>query len=85
MIRRYRSNFEWKRVKGNSATKRKQCLRCHNEVDYFLAWDGAEFGLLGILTFKHSKIYSYKCPICPEFETIDNEVAKAIIKSNKNA
>ena len=73
--------FKWKKVKGNQSSKRKICPRCKNDVEYFFAWDSEEFGFLGLLTFKHSKKYSFKCPICPEYELLSDEAAKAIIKS----
>lgn len=72
--------FNWKPVKGNVPKKHMTCPRCNNEVDYFLAWDGEGMGIGGatFLTFK--KAYVYKCPICPNYEELSQEVAKAIIK-----
>jgi hypothetical protein len=75
-----RYNFEWKKVKGNFEKEEQICPRCKNNVKYSLCFDGDEIGLLGVLTYKYSKKYVYKCPICPNFEEVSNELAKAIIK-----
>lgn len=74
-------NFSWKPVKGGLYTKEKQvCPRCNNKVDYVLSWDGEGIGIAGFNLFNTKKVYAFKCPICPHFEQVSNEVAKAIIK-----
>jgi hypothetical protein len=75
-----RFHFNWKKVKGNFTKPESFCPRCTNKVSYFLVWDGSEAGLLGILTYKYAKFYAYKCPICPNFEEVSVEVAKAIMR-----
>jgi hypothetical protein len=76
-----RYNFEWKPVKGNFRQEEITCPRCNNKVQYQLCFDGDGFGFPGILTYKFNKQYAYKCPICPNFEVISNEVVKAILRS----
>lgn len=76
----YRNELEWKRVRGDHQKEEQVCARCNNKVRYFLAFDGNEVGLLGILTYKYAVHYAYKCPICPNFEEVSKEVAKAIMK-----
>lgn len=75
-----RYNLEWKKVKGNFTKETQVCPRCKNTVRYELVSDGDEIGLLGILTYKYAKFYAYKCPICPNYEPLSKEVAKAIMK-----
>jgi len=75
-----RFDYDWKKVKGNHSVKNQKCVRCNNQVDYFLAWDGSGIGLPGVWTIGFNKVYSYKCPICPNFELINKELAKAILK-----
>jgi ribosomal protein S27AE len=75
-------SFEWKKVKGNIPTKKLLCPRCNNSVEYFLAWDGDTIGW-GKLSLPTSKAYVYKCPICPQYEVISQELAKALIKESK--
>ena len=76
-----RYEFKWKPVKGNFTQEKKKCPRCHNEVKYFLAWDGEGLGF-GAWTLIHTKkAYAYKCPICPNYEPLMNEVVKAIMKA----
>ena len=70
----------WKPVKGNYTQAKKICPRCNNNVSYELAWDGDGYGMPGIWTFKYNKIYVFKCPICPNFEPLSKESAKAILK-----
>jgi hypothetical protein len=79
-IRMQRYDFEWKEVKGVRKKTMQVCPRCQNNVEYFLASDGDGIGFPGIWTYKYSKVYAYKCPICPNFEEVQKEVAKAIIK-----
>jgi hypothetical protein len=74
-----RLNNEWKAVKGNFTKEETVCPRCNNRVAYILSYDADGFGMPGILTFKYNKHYAYKCPICPNFEAVSTEVAKAII------
>ena len=57
------------------------CPRCNNKVEYQLVWDGEGigFGDFDLITTKRA--YAFKCPICPNFDAISNEVAKAIMRS----
>ena len=80
MIRIYKETYNWKPVKGSLPTKTTLCPRCNNQTEYFLAWDANEFGFPGIFTVATSKLYAYKCPICPAYEKLSVEIAKAIIK-----
>jgi len=77
-----RYEFNWKPVKGNIPTKPITCPRCNNQVDYFLAWDGEGFGF-GNLTLVTNKAYVYKCPICPNYEEVSQQLAKALIKNSQ--
>jgi len=74
--------MKWRKVSSPSTfVKAVHCPRCNNDVEYFLAWDSTGgFGLFPPLMVETGKIYAYKCPICPNFDLISNEVAKAIIK-----
>lgn len=76
----YRYHANWKEVKGSHKREKQICPRCNNEVQYALVTDGDGFGFPGIWTYKYSKYYAFKCPICPNYEDVTNEVAKAIIK-----
>ena len=79
IIKGTRFYAEWKPVKGGFKKEQQKCPRCNNIVHYFLACDGG-FDLFSILESPYSKRYAYKCPICPNFEPVDDQVAKAIIK-----
>ena len=79
-INRYRYYNKWRFVKGNHIKDFGTCARCNNHKPYQLVYDANEAGLIGILTFKYNRIYAFKCPICPNFELIEDELAKAIIK-----
>ncbi len=76
----YRYSSNWKEVKGGFKKEKQICPRCNNSVQYVLVSDGDGIGFPGIWTYKYSKFYAYKCPICPNHEDVPNEVAKAIIK-----
>lgn len=78
----YNYTYNWKPVKGNFPKKQILCPQCNNTTEYFLAWDGNEFGFPGLFTVTTSKVYAYKCPICPAYEELSAEIAKAIIKGN---
>ena len=80
MITIHNANYNWKPVKGCCQKKAVRCERCNNNTERFLAWDGNGYGIPGILTFSPVKIYAWKCPICPAYEDVEREVAKAIIK-----
>jgi len=82
MINIYRSRHDWKPVNGGSRTKAVLCPRCKNEVEYYLAWDGTGWGVPGIFTIAITKVYAFKCPICPCYEELSAEVAKAIVKGD---
>lgn len=73
----------WKDVKGNHSKEYGQCPRCHNNDNYKLVYDASEYGFVGVLSFKYNKQYAFKCPICPNFDYISNELAKSIIKGSK--
>ncbi len=75
-----RHGFEWKPVKGNYKKEKQVCARCKNEVNYFLAWDAEGIGIGGFNLINTRKAYAYKCPVCPNFEPVLNEIAKAILK-----
>lgn len=77
-----RNYFDWKVVEGNFERESAICTRCGNLVNYKLVFDADEVGYLGLLTFKHNKKYAYKCPICPQHESIPALIAKNIIKGN---
>ena len=77
-----RHTFNWKAVKGDIPKKSMVCPRCNNQVDYFLAWDGEGVGI-GNLILATNKAYVYKCPICPNYEEISQQFAKALIKDSK--
>ncbi len=74
------NKFNWRPVKGHNLTKHTTCSRCNNEVDFFLAWDGNSLGIGGISLFTLNKIYVYKCPICPNYEEISQQYAKALMQ-----
>lgn len=80
-----RTHWNWTPVAGDIKKPQHICPRCKNAVQYFLAYDGDSYGLLGFLKIKSKQFYSYKCPICPNYESIDKNEAKFIIESNKNA
>lgn len=70
----------WRQVSHGYPRKKQVCPRCGNEVEYVLVMDYSEFGLFWPLAIKYNKHYAYKCPICPNYDLIPNELAKAIIK-----
>ena len=72
-------NWKWKPAPGNVKKKPQTCPRCKNQVQYFLAYDGDGWGFPGIWTFKLKQHYAYKCPICPNFEPLAKEEAKALL------
>ena len=74
-----RHNWDWKPVPGNVKKKPQACPRCNNQVQYFLAYDGDGWGFPGIWTFKLKQHYAFKCPICPNFEPLAKEEAKALL------
>jgi len=78
----YQRNYnKWNLVKGNFKQPSKKCPRCNNVVQYLLHWDNDSsvgIGLFEIIKF--SKHYAFKCPICPNHEPVEKEVAKAIMK-----
>jgi hypothetical protein len=76
----YNYTYHWKPVKKVIKTKRMLCLRCHNSAEFFLAWDSNGIGIPGLFTLPTSKVYAYKCPICPCYEEVSAEVAKGIMK-----
>jgi hypothetical protein len=73
-------NFNWKPVKGNYTKPKQLCPRCNNEVQYSLVWDGEGIGFGGFNLINTRKAYAFKCPICPNYDAVTNEVAKAILK-----
>jgi ribosomal protein S27AE len=75
----YNNTYNWKPVEKVVQTKRMLCPRCHNAAEFFLAWDGNGIGIPGLFTFATSKVYAYKCPICPAYEEVSAQVAKAIM------
>ncbi len=72
----FRNNHIWKKVAGNYEKKDCVCPRCKNKVNYILCFD---FDSLWSV-FKYNHIYAYKCPICPNYDEISEQLAKAIIK-----
>ena len=74
-----RHNWDWKPVPGNVKKKPQACPRSNNQVQYFLAYDGDGWGFPGIWTFKLKQHYAFKCPICPNFEPLAKEEAKALL------
>ena len=81
-FRRVVYNHQWKNVNGGYEKDYGVCPRCNNHKPYKLADDASTFILAGIPVFKYDKTYSFKCTVCPNFEYISNELAKAIIKGN---
>jgi predicted nucleic acid-binding Zn ribbon protein len=78
-----RNFYKWVKVKGISVKPLSTCPRCQNNVKYELVSDGVGVGLPGFWTFKYNKVYAYKCPVCPNFEEITKELAKAIINEER--
>ena len=87
MVDLYNRNFnKWNLVDGNFKQESKKCPRCNNEVQYLLHWDNdSSVGISIFEIIKFHRYYAFKCPICPNFEAVEKEVAKAIIKGEKNA
>lgn len=75
-----RYQYDWKPVKGGFTKPPCICPRCQNSVVSVLCSDGDGVGFPGLWTYKYNKVYAFKCPICPNFEEISAELAKAIIK-----
>lgn len=82
-IYKERYNNEWRAVKGDFKKEACICPRCRNKVEYTLCYDGDGIGFPGFLTLKYNKIYAYKCPICPNYEDVSPELAKAIINGGQ--
>ena len=72
----------WQSVKGGRFQKDTQvCPRCNNQVRYVLVSSGGYgFTLATLFDQPSDKCYAFKCPICPNTETVSPETAKAIIK-----
>lgn len=78
-IHTFRHFHKWKVVKGNFLKDLCICTRCNNNVNYILCFDSDT--LWHVL--KYNKVYAYKCPVCPNFEEISAELAKAIIEESR--
>ena len=74
-----RYKWDWKPIAGSVQSEEKICPRCKNHVRYFLAYDGDGYGFPGIWTFKLKQHYAFKCPVCPNFESVEKREAKSII------
>ena len=70
----------WKKVSGNYKKDEAVCSRCNNNVKYELCYDSEGLGFGGFVLLSTKKYYVYKCPICPNFEPVSSELAKAIMK-----
>ena len=79
-MRVYRHYEDWTPVKGDFRQPAKTCPRCGNHVQYALCYEGEQWLLWGR---KKAQVFAYKCPICPNYEIVEMEVAKAIIESGK--
>lgn len=77
---RYKTQHEWKDVKGDHTKDYGSCPRCNNNIPFKLVYEGDGIGFPGIWTIKYNKFYAFKCQICPHFVEIPTEVAKAIMK-----
>lgn len=75
-----RNYYEWKKEKGNHLKPMEICKRCSNQVQYALCSDGDGIGFPGLWTFKYNKRYAFVCPVCPNFEEVPRELARALIK-----
>ena len=75
----YRNYPVFFKVKGDITETEKICTRCDNKVAYELVYIADGVGFPGIWTLKYNKHYFYKCPICPNYDPVDKEVAKALI------
>jgi hypothetical protein len=72
----------WKKYKPPYDKDLGSCSRCGNSHNYELVWDAAEFGFPGGFSFKFSKVYALKCPICPNFVYVDREFVRALTEKN---
>lgn len=79
-INTYRNFYVWKVVGSDLIKPLCVCPRCNNKVNYILCFDCDRLWDI----FKYNKIYAFKCPVCPNFEEISEELAKAIIKGGPN-
>lgn len=70
--------YKWKRVRGGYLRESQMCPRCNNVVRFELVWDSDGVGIGSFFLIYFKKIYAYKCPICPNFELVSNELVKAI-------
>ncbi len=78
-----RNYLVWKDVKRGPTQHAKICLRCRNNVNYKLVYDGAFFGLSESWSIPIGKqLFAYKCPICPEHELVPREIAKQIMRGH---
>ncbi len=77
----YRSQHEWTPVSPKKVRKLSKCIRCANNVQYVLAYDGDAWGFPGIWTKKLKEKYAWVCPICPNFIEITKAEAKAILET----
>jgi hypothetical protein len=73
-------NPNWKKVSGNYKKELEKCTRCGNNVQYEMCFESEGVGFGNAVLFATKKYYAYKCPICPNFEPIPSELAKAIMK-----
>ena len=70
----------WKKVSGNFKKDSETCPRCNNTVNFELCYESEGLGFGSAVLFATKKYYVYKCPICPHFEPLPTELAKAIMK-----
>jgi transcription elongation factor Elf1 len=75
-VHTFRTNHIWKKVAGNHEKKNYICPRCKNKVNYILCVDSDSLWSV----IKYNRIYAYTCPICPNYDEISEQHAKAIIK-----
>lgn len=72
--------LNWTKVCGDYKKEMQTCPRCGNDVAYELCYESDGVGIANVILFAIKKYYAYKCPICPNFELVPSELAKAILK-----
>jgi predicted nucleic-acid-binding Zn-ribbon protein len=76
-----RSRPKWDILKPNMS-KSMKCPRCGNTGEFNMSVGSTSYFHLGFTKVRNDKQYAYKCPICPYYEEVLEEVVKALAKRN---
>jgi len=72
----------WK-VDARVQSKKMKCPRCGNETVFNFCVGLERYEQYLFFKIPIEKIYGFKCSICPYVETVDAQVAKALVKRGR--